>query len=102
MNTICLKCNKKGKFGYFDTPDETGVVGVFTHKTGKYEKVKDLFGNERLVEKTEHHFVTLEELKQTDWYNKFKKEYDEAMKKHSIDMDKLYEKQYWESVKKEM
>ena len=75
MLQICPKCGIKGKFGYFGTPDEKGIVGMFTHKTGKHKIVKDILGNKSLVAVTERHFVTLEELEETSWFNGWKKEY---------------------------
>ena len=97
MQKICPKCNKEGSFSYFDEPDHTGVIAMFRHKTGKFEKIKDVFGNERISEIEELHMISLKELEKTDWFKKWKEERDKEMEKNKLDMDKLYQDIYWET-----
>jgi len=103
---ICPKCGKEGRFGYFDVPDKTGIIAMFTHRTGIYEKVKDMFGSERLVEKEERHYLTLADLEKTSWFKDWKAKRDEEGKRlleeRLIKMDKLYEEEYWKEVEREM
>lgn len=98
---ICPKCKKEGKFIYFDTVDHTGITAVVSHKIGRFEKVKDVFGNERLIEIEERHFLTLDELEKTSWFSDWKKNFDSEMEKAKIDMDKVCEEEYWKSVERE-
>ena len=105
MEIICPKCKKKGKFSWFEQADETGIIAMVTHKTGRYEKVIDILGNERLVEIKERHFLTQKELDTTPWFREWKERHDKQTKKwaeeYSKKMDKIYEEEYWKEVEKE-
>lgn len=105
MNVICPKCKKEGKFAYFDTPDSKGTIAMVSHKTGKYEIIKDVLGHERLIEKTEIHFLQQSDLDDTDWFKKWKKQRDDEDKKwaeeYSKKMDKIHEEEYWKEVEKQ-
>lgn len=101
MNRTCPKCGKLGKFGFFDAPDKEGTHGVFTHKTGNFKKIKDAFSHERIVEETIHHFVTLKELKSTDWFGEFIEEREKYLEQRKKEMNKYWNNMYIEDWKRE-
>jgi hypothetical protein len=79
-NIVCPICNRTGQFGYFDS-QETGIVAMFIHSTGKFETINTPFGSQRR-ESVERHFITLEQLEKTEWFKEWKELYDNEMKKH--------------------
>ena len=105
MKVVCPKCKKEGKFSYFYTPDKKGTIAMVSHKTGEYEKVKDCFGNERLIKKINNHFLKQADLDATEWFQKWKQQHDIEDKKwseeYSKQMDKIHEEEYWKEVEKE-
>ena len=99
MKRLFLICNEPGLFSYFEEPDETGIVGMFTHINGT---VTTLFGSSNTYIR---HYVTLEQLKQTDWFEEFLKQWEEEMNKElermNRDFEIAYSRDYWMDIEEE-
>ena len=88
MEKKCIICGKPGNFGYFEGPDEFGIVGMFSHITGT---ITGPFGSSNTYDR---HFVTLEQLKQTDWFDEFLKQRKEAYDKEAERINREWEIAY--------
>jgi hypothetical protein len=99
---ICPKCQKSGQFGYFETPDHTGVTAMFTHKTGKMKEVKNFTGGTRLIEEEIRCFLTQQDLDKCDWFKQWmderRKILEEEYKKREEEDRKKYNDMYFKSV----
>ena len=91
--------------GWIRAGDITALVGV--NEAGKtallnglhtlnpgsgeieFEKIKDIFGHERLVAVKERHFVTLEELESTNWFKDWMVEREKEYQKRKIEIKEI-------------
>jgi len=85
MERKCIVCGKPGKFGYFEEPDEKGIGGMFSHLIG----VKP--GTWGDIEEYERHYVTLEQLENTDWFKDFLVERNKRMDEEMKELNKRIE-----------
>lgn len=99
---LCPKCNKKGNFGFFDTPDESGTHAMFSHRTGKIEIFTDFMGNKQSRPEVKHCFLTLDDLKKTGWFSEWFKQREKENKQYAKEQEAYWNKQYVEEYYKEV
>jgi hypothetical protein len=99
MIVKCPKCENTGRFGWLGEPDTEGVIAMVTHIVGKKTIHNPLTDKDEVVDNRVNHFLTLNQIKDLEWFKKWQIEKEKLDKEAKEKMNKESEESYWKEVR---